>query len=69
MSHKHKTKQSDADIASQDETANEIAKASRVPESAKGAKSNSVWVGRAVGVGSAALVAALLYASRRTKRK
>jgi tetrahydromethanopterin S-methyltransferase subunit B len=30
-----------------------------------GAKSNAVWMGTAVGVGSAALVAALMYAKRR----
>ncbi|HEX7874753.1 MAG TPA: hypothetical protein VF475_17715 [Sphingobium sp.] len=31
----------------------------------KGGKSNAVWMGTAVGVGSAALVAALMYAKRR----
>ena len=34
---------------------------------AKGNK-NAVWMGTAVGVGSAALVAALMYANRRTKK-
>jgi hypothetical protein len=33
-------------------------------DTAKG-KSNAVWMGTAVGVGSAALVAALMYAKRR----
>jgi hypothetical protein len=35
----------------------------------KGAGTNAVWMGTAVGVGSAALVAALMYASRRNKKK
>lgn len=34
---------------------------------AKGSN-NKVWMGTAVGVGSAALVAALMYASRRNKK-
>lgn len=33
------------------------------------ARNNKLWMGTAVGVGSAALVAALMYASRRPKKK
>ncbi|HTH28431.1 MAG TPA: hypothetical protein VL918_08190 [Sphingobium sp.] len=34
-------------------------------EGAASAKSNAIWMGTAVGIGSAALVAALMYARRR----
>lgn len=40
----------------------------KATDAKKGGKPNAVWMGTAVGVGSAALVAALMYANRRTKK-
>jgi hypothetical protein len=57
----------DAEKSPVDETLADAAAEDKKEDSSKiaSSKSNAIWMGTAVGIGSAALVAALMYARRR----